>query len=247
MKKLLTTAALLTIGTAASFATSFTLTGSSADDYTSTSVSNGRAAFAEISLDDGTTITGGDSLDGSLYSWSISFSISDFTATTNSGDSALHQRTLFSVSSSGGVGSGYGVIAYESGDYIYYSLTSNAENHDSSPTLIGDSIESSLGQTITISWDAVSSIISLSVGDTTVESEALDSAVSLKTYDGSGDIAHDTDTSSVFWTNGGDNPISGITLSATKEVVPEPSMFGLLAGLGAIGLVAARRRRNRKA
>ncbi|MCD8284562.1 MAG: PEP-CTERM sorting domain-containing protein [Opitutae bacterium] len=30
-------------------------------------------------------------------------------------------------------------------------------------------------------------------------------------------------------------------------VVPEPSMFGLLAGIGALGIVAARRRRSRKA
>ncbi|MCD8284558.1 MAG: PEP-CTERM sorting domain-containing protein [Opitutae bacterium] len=35
-----------------------------------------------------------------------------------------------------------------------------------------------------------------------------------------------------------------ITLIAA---VPEPSMFGILAGLGALGLVVARRRRNRKA
>ncbi len=246
MKKLLTTAALLGIGTAASFATSFELTGNSTGDYTDTSVSNGRAAFETITVG-GETISGGDSLDGSLYSWSVSFAISDFNAGANStgGDSATNQKTLFSVSSASGVGSGYGVIAYESGDYIYYSLTSNAENHDSSPTLIGDPIESSLDQTITISWDAVSSIISLSVGSTTVESDALESAVSLKTYDNSGTIAQSPDTSSVFWTNSGDNPIYGITLSVSE--VPEPSMFGLLAGLGAIGLVAARRRRNRKA
>ena len=38
----------------------------------------------------------------------------------------------------------------------------------------------------------------------------------------------------------------GITLSATT-VIPEPSAFGLLAGVGALALVAARRRRTKKA
>ncbi len=37
------------------------------------------------------------------------------------------------------------------------------------------------------------------------------------------------------------------TLYFSATAIPEPSMFGLFAGLGAIGLVAARRRRNRKA
>ncbi len=55
--------------------------------------------------------------------------------------------------------------------------------------------------------------------------------------------------------------VSGITITAAGcdielgsggsitiiAAVPEPSMFGILAGLGALGLVVARRRRNRKA
>ncbi|MCD8284563.1 MAG: PEP-CTERM sorting domain-containing protein [Opitutae bacterium] len=43
-------------------------------------------------------------------------------------------------------------------------------------------------------------------------------------------------------------PISNIAISVRSESnVPEPSMFGVFAGLGALGLVATRRRRNRKA
>ena len=47
-------------------------------------------------------------------------------------------------------------------------------------------------------------------------------------------------------------PLSGIRMLRTADVsqnalsVPEPSAFGLLAGLGAIALVVSRRRRNRR-
>ncbi len=44
------------------------------------------------------------------------------------------------------------------------------------------------------------------------------------------------------------NTVSSLTSSITivTDTVPEPSAFGLLAGLGALALVAARRRRSRK-
>ncbi len=55
----------------------------------------------------------------------------------------------------------------------------------------------------------------------------------------------------VVWeklTLGGDNAkpsVSNLTLSTSAyQVVPEPSAFGMLAGLGALALVAARRRRK---
>ncbi|MCD8284538.1 MAG: PEP-CTERM sorting domain-containing protein [Opitutae bacterium] len=245
MKKLLTTAALLTIGTAASFATEFTLIGNSDGNYTNVSVSDGRAAFETITLDEETTLSNGAVLSGSDYSWSISFTVDSFTSASSSGDSATSEASIFSVSSGDGVGSGYGVIAYAGeSDTVYYSLTSDVHDKGSDSSEIIGSIEATNGSTsMTISWDAVAKTLSLSVGETTVKSGSLDSAVSLTTYVTDATIGQDG--SSVFWTNGGKNPISEISLSVTA--VPEPSMFGLLAGLGAIGLVAARRRRNRKA
>ncbi len=255
MKKLLTTAALLTIGTAASFATSFTLEGyngtTNVDLGATTSVSTGRAAFSSITLDDGTTLSGEYTLLGSEYDWSISFSISNFNQTSG-GDSATSQKTLFSVSSDGGVGTGYGVIAYkDADDNIYYSLTSDAryheddDNHNVSDYVVGTSSASTTETTITISWSAVASTISLSVGGSDVASTTVETAddASLILYSGTGTVSSEAATT--FWTNGGANPINNITL--TVSAAPEPSMFGLLAGLGAIGLVAARRRRNRKA
>ncbi len=242
MKKLITTAALLTIGTAASFATEFTLIGNSDGDYTNTSVSNGRAAFETITLDEETTLSNGAVLSGSDYSWSISFTVDGFNDT---GTSETSEVSIFSVSSSGGTGSGYGVIAYAGdSDTVYCSLTSDVHDKGSDSSEIIGSIEATNGSTsMTISWDAVAKTLSLSVGETTVKSSSLDSAVSLTTYVTDATIGQDG--SSVFWTNSGANTISGISLGVS--VAPEPSMFGLLAGLGAIGLVAARRRRNRKA
>ena len=46
-----------------------------------------------------------------------------------------------------------------------------------------------------------------------------------------------------IWTNGGKSKFSNIKLYS-GTVIPEPSAFGLLAGAGALALVAARRRRR---
>ena len=59
----------------------------------------------------------------------------------------------------------------------------------------------------------------------------------------SADSAVLTSGQSSFWTNGGKETFSGISLKG-QNVIPEPSAFGLLAGIGALALVASRRRRR---
>ncbi|MCD8298820.1 MAG: PEP-CTERM sorting domain-containing protein [Opitutae bacterium] len=247
MKKLITTAALLGIGAAASFGAdvSFTLTGNSGATITNnTDINGGRATFESITVD-GTTLSSGGVLDGSLYSWTISFS----TAISNSESWNNNTNVIFSTSG-GSNGSGSGILATQSNGSISYYLVDEVYSTESeSHVASGSALTVDSGSTITLSWDAVNSTLTLASGDETSLVLTESSAVSLTvgvSGSGTGGIDSDTPSGSVFWTNGGQNNISGITLVAEKTV-PEPSMFGLLAGLGAIGLVAARRRRNRKA
>ena len=85
------------------------------------------------------------------------------------------------------------------------------------------------------------SVLKLKFGDQETTVTAPDSNT---TFFGNGDV---NTGNTRLWTNGGKDTYSNISLKygdAVSPAVPEPSAFGLLAGLGALALVGARRRRR---
>ncbi len=115
---------------------------------------------------------------------------------------------------------------------------------------------SRLGESITFTSGQRVMLTFLKYNDTTTNAGKF----VLTTYDGeiskgtvSFDVASNTgnltflkeggSNTSRLWTNNGAERFSNITL-AYGSAIPEPSSFGLLAGLGALALVGARRRRR---
>ncbi len=230
MSKVITIAALVAASTALASAAdwqtvTYTLSHSagSGDD----SVTTGNASFATLSIDGESYTT----IDAGSYNWSLSFdvAINSLTGTEN----------LFSLSRSGSGADGYGVIVTNNSSTYEYAITADA---GSSAAVTSSTVSTSdTSVSIVFSWDALNTTLSLTVGEDTVTLSDV-SAENATIVAGGTDNA---DYDSRFWSNGGNELITNISLQVQQ--VPEPSMFGLLAGLGALGLVATRRRRNRKA
>ena len=216
MKKYITLAALLAAGTACANAATLTLT-----SPTDGSLTSGNAAIAW-------------SEDYSaLLSWEISFTLTD---------AAVGDANIFATYQDA-----YGPVGYVLATNADGSLEIYARNIGvtySNSTAAGV-VTAGTPTNITFSFIADYNETTEEVVGGNFYLTAGNADVKWSVTDGLDYTALKNNTVSRFWTNGGAEQFSNITVSKLdNNIVPEPSAFGMLAGLGALALVASRRRRK---
>ncbi|MBR5622077.1 MAG: PEP-CTERM sorting domain-containing protein [Opitutales bacterium] len=241
MKKYITIAALLAAGSALASANGtkintdgwdtleYKLRTSSDTIVSQTNLNSGRAGFAELSLD-GITLPG---ISGADYSWSVSFKLAATpTNLPTTGD------LLFSMAK-GNNGSGLciGLDRISEGSYTF-ALRHGIPTEVYKDKDLITTLEGSLSDTLSFTWDAATKILYFGVGDQSYVHQ-LSSPLSITLSTTSNSAAA---TGTTFWTNGGREKLTDITVKA--HAIPEPSTFGLLAGIGALALVGTRRRKR---
>ena len=219
MKKYITLAALLAAGTACANAAKEELTLTSPTGGSLTS-SNAAIAWSEAYTN--------------LSSWEISFTLTD---------AAVGEAIIFGTDRDGSGAAGYLLATNEDGSLEVYARNigvtySNstaagvvtagtpiaitfsfiANYNETTDQVVGGTFSLKAGETPTYSWDVSSGLDYTDLTNNSV---------------------------SRFWTNTAAEQFSGITVSKLdNNIVPEPSAFGMLAGRGALALVASRRRRK---
>ena len=172
-------------------------------------------------------------------SWSLLFML---TTSSSSG-----KKDVFSTNTTGGGGGGAAglVLTLDCSD-------SNSKKiellNGKGGTPLGSAITFTSGQNVMLTF--------LKYDDATATSKSKAGKFVLSTYNGNtpqsttfevgqdqGDLTFLKNTNTRLWTNNKAEKFSNIKL-AYGSAIPEPSAFGLLAGLGALALVGARRRRR---
>jgi len=241
-------------------------------DYNNTSASGnvgsdldaGRAGFKSIMVGEQSFTT----IDSSKYDWQVSFQLELCTHTgdlsvftTDGGSNGSGFRIIVKKDSDG---SNYTTALEFSttsdgnkSDYLtgtnFGSDTTDISNNNS---LINCELTDTTKATIALTWIANEKKLYLSVEDNALDAgtpnstkwisyDCSDSEKFAYTSLDSVTNISSTPEGTVFWSNGnaGNNDeLHNITLKI--HAIPEPSAFGLLAGLGAIALVVSRRRRK---
>ncbi len=236
MKKFITVAALVAAGTALASA----------------------ASWEQVSLDTNYVTTGTSTLEDlgmtgtynyDEYSWVVSFNLNSITTANNGAG-------VFVTYATGMPYQGYEVLVNTGNGRV--NIADSNGTHIGEPNMNGteSAFDSSVNDdplTFYLYWNAQSEslyLYTVQSGDliwtTTIEDAAGTESLTYATLDASEATFRATTT--IGANEATTLPITGIAVYVSSvSDVPEPSMFGLLAGLGAIGLVATRRRRNRKA
>ena len=265
MKNYITVAALLAAGTAFANA-DVTLINVDFTDYAdwaaaqtdgwSQAKTSGGNHGADAVVNDSLGLTTGGAWTQTKVSHNLSSSINlgidgsytiTYTATKGNNNNAALQFALVGTNYSIVVGSSYntdpGLYAGSVGDAnVLTSTTTWYSFQDTSP---GTTMEITKGATI--SSEAISTgELTYTLTLTTSASGNDTLTVSAGSYSGTYTFSSDAELTAVgFMLEGGDGIGQSVKdVSVVSSAIPEPSAFGLLAGLGALALVASRRRRK---
>ena len=229
MKKYITIAALLAAGSALASATEEILTLTSPSGGTLLTANQPLAWSEPYSK---------------LTSWEISFTLTDNELPVGNAYSEI-----FGTRQYGGV-SGFALKINSTGTLEVYTYKTNIPGfNDASVLTSGNWITPGVPTKINLSFVADINEVNQIVGGTFTLSNESGQSVSNKLASelrpAFKQTSLENNGSSKFYTNGAKETYADITVTKLADnVIPEPSTFGLLAGIGALALVGTRRRKR---